>query len=96
MFSKHKRIEDKKAIEQCKARGFCELCGQDGNDPHHIISRGASGPDHPFNLINLCRGCHRKVHDGYYSRQTIFQLVSFRERTIVDEGVIYKIMRGEK
>lgn len=32
------------------------------NALHHLISRGAGGPDHPSNLIPLCVVCHDFVH----------------------------------
>jgi 5-methylcytosine-specific restriction endonuclease McrA len=95
-YDKHTRIVDEKALDKCKQHGYCELCGQAGNDPHHLVSRGASGPDHAYNLICLCRSCHRKVHDGYYNRDTIFKMVSYREKKIINFETIYKIMRGEK
>lgn len=51
----------------------CEMCGNHGNDLHHIYSRGLKGFDHNgkwynindiLNIICLCRGCHDKAHGG--------------------------------
>lgn len=43
----------------------CEWCGlPPPNDPHHIFKRGFGGGnrfDIRFNLISLCRECHRKA-----------------------------------
>jgi hypothetical protein len=40
----------------------CVVCKSTPTDIHHIRSRGAGGTDDDFNLINLCRRCHSKVH----------------------------------
>lgn len=41
----------------------CEICG--GNaEKHHIVSRGAGGTDEPWNILWLCRFCHRVYHDN--------------------------------
>lgn len=29
---------------------------------HHIIAWEDSGPDEPYNLLNLCKECHAEVH----------------------------------
>ena len=31
---------------------------------HHIYYRSHGGPDEPWNLITLCRGCHEAAHAG--------------------------------
>ena len=41
----------------------CEVCGKKAVDIHHIEGRGR-GKDIIFNLMALCRDCHRKVHEG--------------------------------
>jgi hypothetical protein len=41
----------------------CYLCGTDKNlEVHHITSRKDGGDDDFYNLITLCRNCHRKDH----------------------------------
>jgi hypothetical protein len=95
MFPKNKRIVDKKAIARCREKGFCQICGHPGDDVHHIVSRGAGGPDHIYNLIYLCRQCHKEIHDGKLERHWIFCFVSMREGKSIDENTIYEIMRGE-
>ena len=42
----------------------CRRCGADDRtlQAHHIVPRGAGGPDHPSNLITLCRPCHGVMH----------------------------------
>jgi len=39
----------------------CELCGQPA-DTHHIVSRGAGGPDVPWNTLRLCWYHHGQFH----------------------------------
>jgi 5-methylcytosine-specific restriction endonuclease McrA len=95
MYPKNERIVDKKAIDKCKEKGFCQICGHPGKDPHHIITKGSGGPDHEYNLICLCRECHSGVHNGKYDRNWLFYFVSVRERVKVDEELVWKIMRGE-
>ncbi len=49
---------------------YCEICGVNRNlDRHHVIPKGMGGSKDPqvhdaANLITLCRGCHRKIHEG--------------------------------
>lgn len=41
----------------------CTGCAKAGPSTlHHLISRGAGGPDHEANLIPLCVFCHDFVH----------------------------------
>ena len=44
----------------------CRRCGVDDRtiQAHHIVPRGAGGPDVPENLITLCRPCHGVMHPG--------------------------------
>jgi hypothetical protein len=92
---KNKRIENKKAIQECKKIGYCRICGKPGNDPHHIITVGSGGPDHEYNLICLCRACHRRVHDGIIKRDYLFYVQTAMFGKKIDENTIYKLMRGE-
>jgi 5-methylcytosine-specific restriction endonuclease McrA len=39
----------------------CEVCTSPA-ESHHIVSRGAGGPDEDWNVLNLCRKCHSEVH----------------------------------
>lgn len=42
----------------------CQACGvHPAGDAHHIKTRGAGGQDLQWNLMPLCRGHHRAVHD---------------------------------
>lgn len=41
---------------------MCEACCGVADDSHHIVSRGAGGGDEDWNLMPLCRRCHREVH----------------------------------
>jgi hypothetical protein len=86
----------------------CEWCGRqtpEGCDPAHIISRGAGGPDHPLNLIALCRGwhegdftsCHVRTHQGLEpTASQLFQIVAMREGWKCGEDVrlaVWKMIR---
>lgn len=40
----------------------CAVCLEGPpNDPHHMVTRGASGGDRT--ALPLCRDCHRHLHD---------------------------------
>lgn len=41
---------------------MCEACHGVASDHHHVVSRGAGGPDEDWNLVWLCRECHREYH----------------------------------
>lgn len=46
-----------------KTVGRCTACNNKGDlDLHHLISRGAGGPDSEENLMPLCRLCHTRLH----------------------------------
>lgn len=60
---KNKRIVNKKLLKDKK--GVCQVCGKTGQtDMHHIKTKGSGGDDTKENLIELCRKCHRLIHDG--------------------------------
>lgn len=44
----------------------CQCCGKKNVrlEVHHIIFRSHGGTDDENNLITLCEGCHREVHNG--------------------------------
>lgn len=60
---KNKRIVNKKLLKDKK--GKCEICGKMGQtEKHHKKTKGSGGDDIEENLIEVCRICHRKLHDG--------------------------------
>lgn len=60
---KQKRIVNKKLLKDKK--GTCELCGKRGQtEKHHIKTKGSGGNDTEDNLIEVCRNCHIKIHNG--------------------------------
>lgn len=60
---KNKRIVNKKLLQDKK--GICELCGKRGEtEKHHKKTKGSGGDDTKENLIEVCRKCHRLIHDG--------------------------------
>lgn len=62
-YPKNKRIENKKILQDKK--GICEVCGKKGQtEKHHIQTKGSGGDDVPENLIEVCRKCHTKIHQG--------------------------------
>ncbi len=79
--SKPRRIRDPKAIRACR-KPFCEFCGVSGGvyQVHHIKHRASGGHDLPFNLINLCVGCHSAVHNGMIPRWRLVRIVAQREQ----------------
>ena len=86
MFPKYARVRNQQTIEEAKL-DYCELCGRScyGNEPHHIIPRGAGGPDIKENLIQLCPFCHTDTHSGHHSKQELFEIVGKRLNLTVDE-----------
>ena len=87
MIPKHKRIVNKKLINEMSG-GICEKCGRPAHgQPHHIITVGAGGPDIKENLIQLScsNGCHIKAHSGEITRDELLFIVARRENITVEE-----------
>lgn len=40
----------------------CLVCGFHVTDLCHVKSKGAGGPDEPFNILRMCRACHGAQH----------------------------------
>lgn len=60
---KNKRIVDKKLLKDKK--GICDICyKKTQTEKHHIKTKGSGGNDTKDNLIEVCRVCHRLIHDG--------------------------------
>ena len=60
---KNKRIVNKKLLKDKK--GMCEICHKyTQTEKHHIKTKGSGGDDTEENLIEVCRVCHRLIHDG--------------------------------
>ena len=82
---KHRRIQNQSAIDACK-RETCEICGRTaGGEPHHIISRGAGGPDIKENLIQLCGLCHSQAHSGKISNEQLKKTLAHRLKISVED-----------
>lgn len=67
-------------------RGFrCAACGKEPpSDPAHVRSRGAGGPDEPWNLLPLCRNHHQEQHKrGWVTFSFRFPSVAF---DLIDKG----------
>ena len=62
----------------------CEVCNRQGNDIHHITSRGLktfeylhkdyNDINHILNLIALCRDCHNLAHAGTYTKNHLYKI----------------------
>jgi len=95
MYNKPCRLVDPVAYYAAQ-KFYCEICGTRAyGGAHHVISRGAGGPDHPLNLIQLCAQCHSKVHAGNISRKRLWEIIARRER-MTPEGVEEKLYRLKK
>lgn len=97
---KIKRLESGEAIEFCR-KSTCEVCGKKAHGrPHHIVTVGAGGPDHKYNLIQLCFDCHySRIPAGKLSKTELFSRVAVRERATAAAiiAVVEQIMgRGIK
>lgn len=65
---KARRKVDRQLLD-ATARRSCAACGKSGpNDPAHIKSRGAGGPDDERNVIPLCRWHHTQQHKEGFIR----------------------------
>lgn len=73
-YPKEKRIENKKVLKDKKC--MCEFCGRRGyTEKHHVKTKGSGGDDVAENLIELCRRCHRLVHDGVIKKDVLMKMV---------------------
>jgi hypothetical protein len=78
-------------------KGFtrCEWCGDEiplPQEPHHIVSRGAGGPDHQYNLMMLCGKratpgtCHGDAHGKCRPKDRLTQeMLAERHALLFDE-----------
>ena len=89
---KQVRLVDPKAYFHAQ-KSYCERCGEQvQGKPHHIRTRASGGPDHPYNLIQLCGFCHYgDLPDGKISREELFNIVADREG--VDVKVVIETVR---
>jgi 5-methylcytosine-specific restriction endonuclease McrA len=42
---------------------WCVLCGEKGEEIHHVVYKNDGGSDTPDNLVLLCKDCHKAIHD---------------------------------
>lgn len=61
MHPKPKSIKDKSLLDSFKER-YCLVTNRRGAEAHHVITRGAGGPDEEWNLMPLSRQAHAEVH----------------------------------
>jgi hypothetical protein len=97
MIPKPKRVVDKRAIEAAR-KPWCEIDGRAAyGEPHHIVTRGANGPDHKLNLVQLCFSCHyEKIPAAGLSQEFLFYIVARREGMTVEEveSVVRQMQMG--
>ncbi len=58
-----------------RARNKCQRpgCGHTGFlEIHHIVPRSQGGTNDPDNLICVCSGCHKMLHDGLLGELSLF------------------------
>ena len=66
-YQESNRLSENLRIATLMRDGYqCTQCGKKNTnlDAHHIIWKENLGKDTIQNLITLCKGCHRKVHQG--------------------------------
>lgn len=68
------RLSDPELIKEMSS-DRCEVCRERADcEVHHIISVGAGGPDHRYNLIALCKWkCHIKAHNDRCERHFLME-----------------------
>jgi 5-methylcytosine-specific restriction endonuclease McrA len=82
-FPKPHREENLELIEEIREeQGICMLKGHgecfkesDGDDIHHIKSRGSGGETKRGNLIRLCRRHHQIAHNGKIPKSTLYKIL---------------------
>ena len=69
-----------------QAGNKCEVCGEQGHDPHHFIARSRSSRLrwNPKNGIYLCRICHTKLH-WHHDPQIVDKIIRKRGQDWADE-----------
>lgn len=74
-FAKTRRVKNPKAAED-KRTPFCEVCGKSGKtEKHHIIRRSQGGNDEEFNLVFLCKPCHKQAHGTIQPKLDVKEIV---------------------
>ena len=88
MYPKPARVRSKSAIEAAR-KEWCESCGRPAYaEPHHVVTVGAGGPDHRFNLIQLCGDDHTRAHSSDKNRLTadrLLAIVAMREGMLLED-----------
>jgi len=74
---------------------YCQGCGKEGTELHHIIFRSHASPGwmHDFrNLILLCHRCHTLAHQYKKQREKWerWQKVRYGTEWQVSKGIHYK------
>lgn len=94
MFTKHKRIIERKMIQRCR-KSYCEYCGKPSNiEPHHVFTVGSGGGDIKENLIQLCTMHHIQAHGGEIRKEELIEIIAKREGMTAEE--VYKANRIAK
>ena len=64
---KPKRLVNRKLLREIKKKPCLVCLCPPGPfklvDPSHLRSKGAGGPDTDWNVVPMCRECHRTWHD---------------------------------
>lgn len=84
----------KKVIE--RDGGCCVICGRPTTILHHVVNGGMGRRrnHHIANLMCLCVGCHRRVHEGK-DAEDLQRWTEARSRRMYGD-VIDRIKRGER
>jgi|WetSurMetagenome_2_1015567.scaffolds.fasta_scaffold152344_4 hypothetical protein len=72
----------------------CCLCIREATEHHHIKSRGSGGGDHDWNLLDVCRYCHIKIHQ--YSWVKVIDLYPEIEKVLNDKGWVLETILGHR
>jgi hypothetical protein len=85
------KIIDEPLLHEFRYKPWCEHCRAPvfyPLEPHHLRGKGLGGWrrfDVKYNLISLCRDCHRAYHEGRIDKVKLLAIVARRERVTVEE-----------
>ena len=71
--SRMKATPSKRHYGHLVKNGWCACCGMGSLETewHHIIFRSQGGDESDENMLEVCRDCHAKIHDGRITKDEV-------------------------